>query len=393
MNRILIYSLIVLVFFLRGDLPFYHIDFSPSKLIPLVASLLLYRQKFFVNINQRSNAFLLKIFFYISLMNIFLNIYFYPENIYQISLMFLEVLLNYLVFILAYNLYYQYGLINISKLHFFSSVVFAFPILILSFSLTKVRRIGAGGDFEASLPVAVNHIGHSLGLCVIFGFFYLILSKKSIVSIKFKIYCMCMGLVFIAMVLTGSKAAFLGFILFVFVIFNQFFNIRNMLSISIVLVFVILFVDLTKYHNLFDRFLFESFIRGITQRIDSLYVAFSSLKGDLSFFGYPWRYQLINPENPIVYPHNFYISILLHLGVLPLIIFGIYTIKIFFILIMNPFIKNRFESKILLSMFFMVLIYVLTSGRLTRVMTIFWIFGFIDAYIDSLLIYRPLQKR
>jgi len=382
-----LFLITILVFFARGNVFDNIISISyfiPMLQIPflIAISLLIFLKRIkIVKINM-----LLGFFFLFATINLFLNIIF---NVYYINYsmrFFTEMLANGLLFYLVYTSVY-FKLINLDRIFHtiqYGSMFAVIPIFILASQSEAIRRIGAK---DIPLPVAVNHVGHSLAITTIVTFYLITNHYKNKNYINMYISLLIFVLTFAATILTGSKAGLLGvlfyFVLLLFINFRKYFK-------KCIFVFLILASVLTvlgtveKYNALKQRFTVESFINSMEKRLDVYIQAIQSTKGEGEFvyiLGEPWRYQPINSNDYIPYPHNFFLSILLHMGLFPFIFFLLFFLSRF----------SKYTSKILTSnykdlwtlfngIWFSVFIYIVSSGRLTRVFTVFFIIGLIEGW-------------
>jgi len=223
--------------------------------------------------------------------------------------------------------------------------------------------------------MGVNHLAQSVTIAFM-SFFYLYKTNKSFMLLLLS------GLTFFVALLPVSRASILGLLFSM----GYYFRIK---FIILMLFAVIVFSALW----LFDKsIILENFITSRLFLVDSLSLAAESrlevmysnmLEVEyINFFtGQPWRYGPIDPNNGIMYPHNIVLSIFLHMGIIFAVSFSYYTFSVFF----NIFRIGRFDiSKVyLLSIFTVTILYSSTSGRLTRILVIFYILGIVQSYISG----------
>jgi len=380
---ILIACIILWVFFLRGEI---FEGFSVTLLLPPLVMftfiLICIRTVKIVAINKN-----LGLFFIAILINQYINLCLTQEYI-LIARFSLEILLNamiyYVIFaVVSFNLVTTASLLRSIQL---TSLILLPPIFLLVSQLDSVRRIGAR---DAWLPIAVNHMGHALAIACMISLYFVIKSYEKKRYLSFFLNILLTGVISAATFLSGSKAAIFSVMLFVFLwaVMRFRFWFKRVLYILpfLALLFVITFVTGSegKFNPLINRLGIERIETGIQQRIDTFSNAWQARTSDSSvLLGESWRYEPINKINPIPYPHNFFLSILLYTGFLPLIFFSMFTLNRLFIYFLNMCVSSNSDLWVLFnSMVYSVLIYALTSGRLTRIITIFLVFAIVEGYL------------
>jgi len=302
-----------------------------------------------------------------------------------ISRFLLEIILNGLIFytvflVVAQGLFRVETLLEVIRA---VTIILSIPIYYLAFSLESVRRIGAA---DAYLPMAVNHMGHALAVGCMISIYFIIRSYRnnSFLSCIKNIFISIILLV--ATVLTGSKAAVLSMLIYLFLCFS----VGNRFYVRTTFFYVVIFFlsamvpdsEIGKYSSLKQRFELERFAIGAEQRKVTYMNALESVSDESIILGESWRYEPINTKEPIPYPHNFFLSILLHTGILPFIFFTLFIGSRLIFYFYKMYKSKEKETWILFnSMMYLMLIYVLTSGRITRVMTIFVVLGIIEGYL------------
>lgn len=387
--RLILFILISLIFFVRGKVFNLGYGGSISRYIPYLVLWLIFLilLKLFnkKNTNNWSKSFLvfvLTLFFFQ-----ILNIIFYPNISPLIFEFLLEMFLNISIYYCIYSLL-SLRIISFDQIFKYikiSSLFAIIPVFVVTIKLDSIRRIGAGGDADESLPIAVNHLGHALSLASML--FLDALFRKG--KIKFSlIYFTNLGITILLIsstILVGSKAAVGSIIVYVLImLFINIKAIKKNIAYIIIGVLIVSFIpnliNNNKYTNLIERFSDEGIQRGFKQRFNSYKMAYRSTKNNAALLsGEPWRYQLINPNNAIPYPHNYFLSILLHLGFATFFVFILYNFLLLFFLIKKILLsKNSDIYVLLLGMLLAVIFYISTSGRITRVMTLFIIYPIID---------------
>ena len=298
----------------------------------------------------------------------------HTENIVENFIFLLEVILSLIVYYIGYIAYKIYGLEFVAKSIAYSSIPILAIVIFLFIDNDAIRRIGAG-DRGTGLNMGVNHLAQSVTIAFM-SFFYLYKTNKSFMLLLLS------GLTFFVALLPVSRASILGLLFSM----GYYFRIK---FIILMLFAVIVFSALW----LFDKsIILENFITSRLFLVDSLSLAAESrlevmysnmLEVEyINFFtGQPWRYGPIDPNNGIMYPHNIVLSIFLHMGIIFAVSFSYYTFSVFF----NIFRIGRFDiSKVyLLSIFTVTILYSSTSGRLTRILVIFYILGIVQSYISG----------
>jgi len=310
--------------------------------------------------------------------------YFFKFNELSVLLRFtFEIIGNLGCILIGYWFVKRYDLSYFTKILLWASLFIIILIINIFTQLDSVRRIGTGG-VDTNLAVAVNHIGHALALTVICGLYQLkrvFREEKYYKSIILTVYIFL--LLFVTL-LTGSRAAILGLLLsFIFGLIylraGRFKFIKRSTVIStIVVTFLSVFLLLVllgdRIGSLLRRFEVDMVLIGLQNRIDVFFIAIESASDWAILFGNPWAYEPLQNVNPIIYPHNWFLTIALHLGIIFSVIFLIYLLLIIYTVLKSRII-DKVDKWMLLSCLIIVMVYVLTSGRLTRVITIFVLLG------------------
>ncbi|MEX2411113.1 MAG: hypothetical protein WD607_07020, partial [Candidatus Paceibacterota bacterium] len=294
-----------------------------------------------------------------------------------------EVIGNLGCVLIGYWFVKRYDLNYFTKILLWASLFIIILIINIFTELESIRRIGTGGA-NTNLAVAVNHIGHALAFTVICGLYQIkrmLSERKYFKSIILSVYTFL--LVFVTF-LTGSRAAILGLLLsFIFgliylragrIKFIKKFTVINIIGITFLSLLSMIALFGERIGSLLRRFEFDMILIGAQNRIDVFFVAIESASDWALFFGNPWAYQPLQSVNPIVYPHNWFLTIALHLGIFFSIIFLMYLVLIIYTVFKSRII-DKVDKWMLLSCLMIVMVYVLTSGRLTRVITIFVLLG------------------
>ena len=390
--RTFLISAIALIFFLRGNI------FESTTLIPSVSILIpvvviALAAAAFSYIRLCGGPVLVRVspiyvlLLAVILINIFSNVIFYPQH-FALSMRFLlEISLNFLIFYLFYLILTR--VLDLRRLYLYiaaTSLLMIIPVSVIAYNLSSVRRIGAH-DTGATLPIAVNHLGHSFAIsCIISGYAVLV-NKDRRNHRKVALWSIMFLVALVSTVLTGSKAAVLSvgafFFLEALVRFRRhaaMIFVGTGSALIVALLTVIMSVDEPgKYTNLIDRFTWEAMLRGVSQRMDSFALALEGVRAKDLLLGVPWRYEPINDVQPVSYPHNIVLSFLIHTGLVPALLFLYLICARVYLLFVAIFTStlSRFGTTTL-SIFVAALTYSFTSGRLTRIMTIFVILAIVE---------------
>lgn len=327
-------------------------------------------------------------FFLLGLVSIGVNGVLFPEQGAYSALFAVEWVLNLLLLYLGYVLvrYYRYDLDRILRFIIGASLIIIVAILSLATQLSTVRRIGA---LDADLPVAVNHAGHALVIVVLSCYYQLVRMRgdRRAGAGRRLVYAVMLAVASAGALLTGSKAALvsLGIAALLVLAVSLWRGTRDgFYVLAAVMVFVLALATLGegKFGGLISRFQPDRFQFSMFARLDVMLYATSDIRLSDLLFGLPWRYQPINPGQGILYPHNIALSVLLHLGILPFLTF-LYILasrvgRLVWQVFTNPDWTRPF---VLTTVVLTTIIYSFTSGRLTRIMTIFFVLGMAEAYL------------
>lgn len=384
-----VFVLITLTFFVRGEV---FESFSISKLLPISLLFVIVCLFVFILLKRKKLLkfqFLFGSFIFISLLILLVNSIFFLSHINTTIKFLLELLMNFFVFYSIYLIvYYRFISLNSMLWMILISSIFAIvPVFFIASELETIRRIGTT---DAYLPIAINHLGHSLAIVSIIAFYFL---QKYITEhkyIKFLISTILFASALLATFLTGSKAAFGGVIFYFLIVgiiyFNKnFFKLISLSVLSIFTIFLVYIQNPAKYNSLVHRFSLERIELGFAQRTNVAKKAIEDLKSENGFLlGEPYHYQLLteDPENAILYPHNIILSVMLHLGIIPMILFLLFIINRTYIYLKQLYTSRAYKNIWIMfnGIWITLLMYSLTSGRLTRIITIFLIIGMIEGW-------------
>jgi hypothetical protein len=304
----------------------------------------------------------------------------------------IELLLNGLIFYVGLTL--ARGVNAIDRVFTFivaASVPLGVAMLMLARQIAAVRRIGAA---DAHLGAAVDHLGHAFAIVALACVFKLLRGRDRPMSLPVRgglIAALVLSIS--AVLLSGSKAALAGILVFFFSlgVVGLLRERRFIVSLAVglaglggLIAYVFLQSD-GKFAPLASRFTPDNFMAAVSDRITAMRSAGRGVvPGDL-ILGMPWRYEPLNPDSPIRYPHNMLWSMWLHTGFVAFVGFGYILLSRLWRLASRAVGAQHgwFMPLVLLFMFLITILYGFTSGRLTRIMTIFFVLGLIDGYLAS----------
>jgi hypothetical protein len=313
-----------------------------------------------------------------------------------------ELILNILMVFIGINSFKYSNTIKLFDILSLYSIFYL--VYFMSFelsSLAYIRRIGAV-DQQFITSTSVNHIAHSFSII----FIYSVLRLSDVTQMRIKIFYTCSATAsFVSCFATLSRAAMISLavfiILHVFTSRNTIFNLILKFFIITGMLFAV--ISYIAFQGIISnsRFALNFLMESITTR---LYLYLKALEDSNSFFKLffgqgAYAYQPVNPGNSaIMYPHNFFISLLSH--------FGLIITLMVFIVIVSVLIKLLIESKkrfgrltplnkklyfwvnFVLYSFVPVLLYINSAGRITRVLTITYLLGLGIAVLKKLRIER-----
>jgi hypothetical protein len=239
---------------------------------------------------------------------------------------------------------------------------------------TTIRRVG-GYD----IPGAVNNISQMIGVAIVIAIVGILLADHWRQS---RLEIASMPPLIAGLIITGSRAAILGVLvaLVILILIDERTGVRAVVALGAVSLVGVSLVSLYDYTGIY-RFQFGFLIESGLQRVD-IYMTAIEQSGtgvlELLFGGGMYRYSELAPPavSHIIYPHNYIISLLVHIG-LPasgLFIIGIVRdIRELFSLWFNDDSKSDYLPIATTLGLVVVLFYAMTSGRLTRLYTV-WIF-------------------
>jgi len=370
---------ITLVFYLRGRVFDNLIPISLTYLIPITSIIVILILGLVQKLKFPKPNFWINLYFYTITIAIVLNSIIQQNSIELSFRFYLEYLISYMLYFATLIFLKRRSHIRLLKIIVITSAVGVAPLIFLSTQLESIRRVGIG---DSDLPISVGHLGPSIAVAIILNL-YILLSKKYSNKTWRNLYILLFITQCYAVFLTGSKAAIIGLIIGIATL-NLNTEIRRYLIITISIAAIaiggFIFNNQDKYNNLLNRFTFERFILGAEQRSNSAGNALDDIPLIDMINGRPDRYELINPQNSINYPHNILLSNLLHLGIIPSIIFTIMLSRYYFLMVKRIFLEKK---RIMLFLYIfascnIILINILTSGRITRIMVHFVIFAILD---------------
>lgn len=262
-----------------------------------------------------------------------------------------------------------------------------FPaIVLLLFPLysgfENIRRVGG---YE--LPGAVNNISQMLGVAVIIAVVGIVTADD---WTRERIEIVSLPIIGFALLLTGSRSAILGVSISLLLMYilksdNLIFDIITgaLLVIAFLFSFSVVF-NYTGWYRFTPSFLIHSLLRRFEVFTIAVIESGTSLQ-HIVFGGGMYRYEELAAPlvDPIIYPHNYLISLLVHIGLPAAVLFTVLLVLHFRYHLGSMVNGHQHTDYLLLCTIFsmiVVVLYVMTSGRLTRVFTI-WIFLGISEFL------------
>lgn len=370
--------LISVIFFLRGE--WFGLNFNFSHLIIIIATVL------FLSFIVRNiiNGYIVLPNLPISLLTVFFilnplfSILVFQQELYPSVLIIFELLLN----IVLYYVFY----IIVSRGYLQVKSIFITLILVSTMiSIYMIIEVSGLDNFRRFVffSTGANLLANSLSI-VSFILLYWLFKRSSLKYIILKIIILSINL--IALVLTGSRSGLIAFMIasIIFIIgINYKTNLRNtliffsFLFISIITM-ILFFDDSNSFHLLFSRFDLSNISLTETGRTSLWIQALSYVDSSNVFIGSPWLYEVY--EIGSIHPHNFFISILVFTGLIPLVLMIISLLRsnINLLFLKEISVQNRLFYFLLL---LIPILYASVSGHFTRIYTIFVILGIIDGII------------
>lgn len=260
-----------------------------------------------------------------------------------------------------------------------SLVLFLYP---LTTGARTVRRIG-GYD----IPGAVNNIAQMVGVGIVVAFVGLVVADD---WREKRLELLSLPALSAGLLVTGSRAAVIGVLLALslLVLIDERARTKRVAALGVVsLLGIVSLLTLYQYVGGY-RFGLDFLIRTMFKRF-AIYATAIEQSGttvlDLLFGGGMYRYSELAPAGVthIIYPHNYVLSLLVHIGAPAALLFVAGTmvnLRGLFVLSLKR--AGRLDYLVLCTglSLVVVLLYAMTSGRLTRVFTV-WIFLGISEWI------------
>lgn len=375
---ILVSILITAVFFLRG--PWFGLNFNFSTFIVIIPIILILsftlRQIIYGQIILPNQAVILLTVSFV--LNPLFSILLFQKDLLPSVLIILELILN-------ITLYYIFFLIISRRYLNIKSIFITLIVVSTIISIYMIIEVSGLSTFRRFVffSTGVNLLANSISI-VSFLLLYWLFKKSSLINTTFKIIILSLNL--IALILTGSRSSILAFLFasFIFIIGIIFkTNIRNIIvffSFLIISIFsmILFFNDSNTFQLLFNRFNFSNLSLSETGRTSLWIQALSYVDAKNILIGSPWLYEVY--EIGTIHPHNFFISILVYTGIVPLVlmlfIFLRSAIKI--ITLKKMSIQNKLFYLLLL---LIPILYASVSGHFTRIYTIFVVLGIVDGVL------------
>lgn len=377
LNSVLTGLMVNSVLFLRGDMLPFSVPFG-TGVIPFVI------------------AFLIIVFFiltgYVEGISVFtiaaLSFSIFPSFTYGVlfsdplltARFFLEIfgclLLAYSVYLYSNYFGYDVAIKNISYSVVIGAALYSILMIMLLLEKDNVRRIGA---LDGNLEIAAHHLAVSFLIAASSAIYIILTNRKKILNIflvMFFVYFIFLS------ILTGSKAGFGSLIISLFIV--GLFKIKNSLYAFVVIFMLFAFMMFgfsDKFIMLVNRFDVGSYYDAFNLRLETFDKVIQSWNGGL--LGEPSRYEPISSSGGIHYPHNIFLSVMVHLGFISLFFFSIYVFIIYIILISSIKFADKCSYPAVIFLFISfnaAFINHLFSARLTRDMTIFVLIGLILSF-------------
>lgn len=267
-----------------------------------------------------------------------------------------------------------------------AGIVFSLAIIYYAiFELETFRRVGnQAGGFGGG----VNHMSHALATSFVIGF-----CRYYRNQVNRKLTFLSLIIILSAMVMTGSRSAFIGVILAVVVgiILIDELSFLTFVKLSIIVSAIFAFllpivVEITSLNHLLSP---SNIYRSLTNRIyvysDGLDELFANVTSMLFGVGVD-QYMAISATQEIYDPHNIWISHALYLGVPTFVVFFLLHFSVtlgLFRSIISEKVPVQTDVTLLLVLI-VVSIYAFFSGRMTRIFTIWIVLGIAIEQLISL---------
>ena len=395
---------VIFTLFIRGT-PFNHLIVITSSLglfvISVISALLYSAEKKTKKYTLKSPSSIYWHLFYSICISFFLNVFFLAPNIgdkLTTVVFFAEVVLNFAILFSIFQIVSS-GLVKprwILTTIQIASLTIIIPIIQISLTLDSIRRIGTGsGEAENTIASAVGQIGLSLAVVFVISLYRLIyyfLYERNRLFLMLN-FCLTSAS-FTGCFLTGKRSVFIGIFICLILLFS--FVLRHS-KVKFILHFIIAaslvtslvfgyfsYSGTTEYTALFNRYTDLQLIeKAFTNRLEDYSKTFNSVNNkNYVVFGQMWRYHELVDQNQITYPHNYLISSLLHFGIIPALLIGLASLRVFFILGKKSCHYKGVQSLqwiALLSVSFVILAHMSSAGPITRVFVPFFWVGFVES--------------
>ncbi|MCC5943253.1 MAG: hypothetical protein JJU37_17045 [Balneolaceae bacterium] len=262
---------------------------------------------------------------------------------------------------------------------------------------TIVNLVGEIAIRRVSSIGGVNYIGNTFAMsAVIWIMIYYRQSLENKINRKFgAMIVLCFTIIFIAMLITGTRSAVIAFMLglmFLMLFGMKRQDVKKYLIIISVFVFASITIlainfDLTR---LFERYTMEQIIRMVNIRLDLYARSVTDLSLVEFLVGRPDLYIFSSGQSGerLVNTHNLFLSLIRYHGIFVLIIF----ISLLLAITANYLklyssrrkdFKSRFTESSIVVLLIMVLVYtMLSGGRPTRAFSFFVILGYLAGYFE-----------
>lgn len=374
--------LIIVIFFVRGQ--WFGTEFgSVSYVLPaatvLLLSLFLGRQLW------RNGAVALPpaphvVLALAAALNLTVNAMVFPRHLGDIALFAAEIALNGMVLLVAYNLGRSGGgaIDEVLKLIQLAGILSGGILVVMLVSSGTFARL----SFAAT---GVNHLGHALAILALISFYRALSAiregrlRSSLASSGALI-----GALFL-LFLSGTRSAMAGLLIALGVLLWLRGRRREVVLfypplLTTILILAVVVTQSEAFGGLVRRFDVQSLAIGLASRVDQWQEVLAVSTPWSVLFGAPWLYEAI-ADLPPVYPHNFLLSVGLYMGIGPLLLITwILATRLVHLYRYSRRVRGELLSVALLGALLIAVFYSSLSGTFTRVFTITFLLGLVEAW-------------
>lgn len=318
-----------------------------------------------------------------SAFNLSINAVFFLPHLREVAVFGAELALNGIVFLVAYNLGRPGagavdGILRlIQRAGVISGVILA-ALLLSTDSFTRLSFVATG----------VNHLGHALAIFAMVSLYRVLVEIRSGRHLRaLASFGALVGALFFLFV-SGTRSAMAGLAVALVVLvwlrgrrpeLVVFYPLLLMAFIGL----AVLFLQADAFGRLLTRFDVHSVSLGIGSRVAQWREVFAISTPWSVAFGAPWLYEAISAA-PVVYPHNVLLSVGLYMGALPLaLITWVIATRLIQLYRRSRRVRDDLLSAALLGVLLIALFYAFLSGSFTRIFTIVFLLGVVEAWLQS----------